>query len=207
MKRCLHGEIEGVALRARHDPAARRRGDRTAGGFARPRRLGMHDAPHGVLDRPVAGAAAEVALQRARQIVELLWGEAGDRRDHARGAEAALEPLRVQEPLLDGRQRPVGRGEALDGGDFAALGAHGRKDAAVHRAPVDMDGAGPAVARVAALLDAEPAELAQEGAQALAGPRPRVEKRSVHRDAHARRSARISSASMKVSMRRQSERP
>ena len=59
--------------------------------------------------------------------------------------------------------------QAFDGGDLAAVGAEGRDQAAVHRLAVEIDGAGAAVAGVAALLDAEMAELAQEGAQALAG--------------------------------------
>ena len=39
----------------------------------------------------------------------------------------------------------------------------------MHRRAVEPDGAGAAIAGVAALLDAEAAVLAQEGAQALAG--------------------------------------
>ena len=64
----------------------------------------------------------------------------------------------------------VGR-KALDGGDLAVLGAEGRDQAAMHRLAVEQHGAGAAIAGVAALLDAEPAELAQEGAQALPGAR------------------------------------
>ena len=43
--------------------------------------------------------------------------------------------------------------------------------AAVHRLAVDQHGAGAAIAGVAALLDAEMSELAQERAQALPGAR------------------------------------
>ena len=59
-------------------------------------------------------------------------------------------------------------GEALDGRDLATFGAKGRDDAAVDRDPVEPDGARAAVAGIASLLDAEPTQFAQEGAQALA---------------------------------------
>ena len=61
----------------------------------------------------------------------------------------------------------VGR-EAFDGGDGVALGAEGGDEAAMHRLAVEQHGAGAAVAGVAAFLDAEMSELAQERAQALA---------------------------------------
>ncbi len=59
--------------------------------------------------------------------------------------------------------------EPLDGGDLAPRGAEGGHQAGVERHAVEPDRAGAAIALVAAFLDAEPAELAQEGAQALAG--------------------------------------
>ncbi len=58
------------------------------------------DAAHRVGDRAVAGAAAEIALERARQVGPLRLVEGGHGHDHAGGAEAALEALRVQEGLL-----------------------------------------------------------------------------------------------------------
>jgi hypothetical protein len=87
---------------------------------------------------------------------------------HAGGAVAALEGLRVVERLLDGMQLAV-LGEALDGRDLAALAAEGGHQAGVERLAVEPHRAGAAVARVAAFLDAEHFEVAQEGAQALAG--------------------------------------
>ena len=44
----------------------------------------------------------------------------------------------------------------------------------MHRLAVEVDGAGAAIAGVAALLDAVPAEGAQQRAQALAGARFRL---------------------------------
>ena len=52
-----------------------------------------------------------------------------------------------------------------------AVGAEGGDQAAMHRLAVDQHGAGAAVAGVAALLDAEVPEFAQERAQALSGAR------------------------------------
>src|SRR5262245_34742429 len=63
------------------------------------------------------------------------------------------------------------RPKALDGGHAMAVGAEGRDQAAMHRLAVEQHGAGAAVAGIAAFLDAEMAELAQEGAQALPGAR------------------------------------
>ena len=60
--------------------------------------------------------------------------------------------------------------EPLEGRDRAALGPEGGDEAAVDRLAVEPDRARAAVAGVASLLHAEPAEVAQERAQALAGP-------------------------------------
>ncbi len=85
------------------------------------------------------------------------------------GAEAALKPLRIEEGLLHRMGAAVGR-EAFDGGGRRmAFGAERRDQAAMHRLAVEQHGAGAAVAGVAAFLDAEMAELAQERAQALPG--------------------------------------
>ena len=86
------------------------------------------------------------------------------------GAEPALKRLRIEKRLLHRMRAAVGR-EAFDGGDGMAVGAEGRDQAAVHRLAVDQHGAGAAVAGVAAFLDAEMPELAQERAQALSGAR------------------------------------
>ncbi len=102
----------------------------------------------------------------------------------------------------------VAPARAFDGGDGAPPCPEGRGDAAMDRLAVDPDRAGPAISRVAPFLDAEPAELAQEGSQALAGARRVVGRRSVDDETHgARSSSRISAARCAVTRRRQSRRP
>ena len=167
----LHRGVEGVAGLAGDDRlgpagAPTPHADGRAG-------LVVLDGAHAVdrvLDGVVAGAAAEVALEMPRQVLASSAVKVGGRHDHAGGAEAALEPLRVEERLLHRVQLAV-PGQSLDGRDLAALGAEGGDEAAVDRHAVEPDGAGAAVAGVAPLLDAEPAQVAQEGAQALAGRR------------------------------------
>ena len=61
--------------------------------------------------------------------------------------------------------------ETFDGGDGMTFGTKGRDNAAMHRLAIEQHGAGAAVAGIAAFLDAEMTELAQECAQALAGLR------------------------------------
>ena len=125
-------------------------------------------------DRAIAGAAAEIAFERARQIVALRLVERGGGHDHAGGAEAALKALRIEKGLLHRMQAVRRAGEPFDRRDAAPLGAERRHEAAMHGLAVEMDGAGAAIAGIAAFLDAEPAELAQEGSQALAGTRRRL---------------------------------
>src|ERR1700710_956951 len=104
----------------------------------------------------------------------------------------------------------VGR-KTLDGGDGMAIGAKGGDQAAMQRLAVDQHGAGAAVAGVAAFLDAEMAELAQKGPQALSGPRAFRKFLAVDLIAHGRAgpcsSARISSASRSVMCLRQAGLP
>jgi hypothetical protein len=64
-------------------------------------------AGKGVVDRPIAGAPAQVALERMRQVRSLFFGQRGRRHDHPRGAETALEGLRIQERLLHRMQRAI----------------------------------------------------------------------------------------------------
>ena len=59
-------------------------------------------------------------------------------------------------------------GQAFDGRHLVPGGAESGHQAGMHRRSVEPDGAGAAIAGIAALLDAETAVLAQEGAQALA---------------------------------------
>jgi len=53
-----------------------------------------------VLDRAIAGAAAQIALQRGGKIGALRLVQRRAGQDHARGAEAALKRLRVEKGLL-----------------------------------------------------------------------------------------------------------
>ena len=79
--------------------------------------------------------------------------------DHAGRAVAALQRVVLVEGLLHRVQRAVVGGEALDGGDLAAVGLHGEHRAALHALAVEVDGAGAAVAGVAADDGADLAEL------------------------------------------------
>jgi hypothetical protein len=198
-------DIEGVPRRTGDDLRAGGRAE--AGADRLPGRglLDGADAVDRVGDGAVSGAAAEVALERARQVGQLRLVQRGGRHDHPGGAEAALEALRVQEALLH-RVQAGRRRQALDGGDLPALGAEGRIDAAVHRHAVDVHGAGAAVAGVAALLDAEAALLAQVRPQALPGAGRLVVVGPVDSYCHAS-SARISWANRPVRCRRQAGRP
>ena len=141
--------------------------DRLAGG----RFLDLDDAVDRILDRAVSRAAAQVSLQRARQILLLLIGERRRSHDHARGAEAALETGGVSELSLQ-RVQVLRCAEPLDRGDLASLGAKRRRDAAVHRIAVEPHRAGAAIACVTTLFDAMPAERPHECAKAL--PRSRL---------------------------------
>src|SRR5206468_8985913 len=118
----------------------------------------------------IAGAAADVALQRSAKIGALRLVERGGGEDHACGTEAALEALCVEEGLLH-RMRAAISAKPFDRGDGAAFGAEGWDQAAVHRLAVEQHGAGAAIAGVAAFLHAEMAEFAQERPQALARAR------------------------------------
>ena len=165
-----------------------------AAGLAGDVLLGIHHAVQRIVDRVIAGAATEIALEHARQVVERILIEGRRGHDHAGGAVAALEGLRIEKGLLHGMKLAV-PSEPLDGGDLALLGAKGRHQAAVERHAVEPDGAGAAVALVAALLDAEPAVVAQEGAQALAWCRLGGKHLAVDRELHrAASSSRICTA-------------
>ena len=193
MQGALHNHVHRVAGFPGDDALAERVGEarphRGPGGVRR----GVADAADRVDDGPVAGATTEISFQRVRQVLALRLGERSRRHDHAGGAEPALEGLRVDERLLDGMQRTVVR-QTLDGDDRVVLGAEGGDQAGVHRLSVEPDRAGAAVPLVAALLDAQTAEVAQEGAQALAGRRLAADGSAVEREVHAAYSPRASSA-------------
>ena len=94
------------------------------------------------------------------------------------------KPLRVDESPLH-RVQPVAVGEPFDGRHLPAGGSEGRHQATVDGHAVEPGRAGPAIPGVAPLLDAEPAQVAQEGAQALPGAWLQGEALSVDVKAHA----------------------
>ncbi len=201
--------VERVARASGDDVGPGRRRHAVATGGAGFRGFDFVPAGKRVLDGPVAGAAAQVSLQRLPKVRALRLIERSRGHDHAGGAEAALEALRVEKGALHGMQF-VAAGEAFDGRYLAAFGAEGGNEAAVHRLAVERHRAGAAVAGVAAFLDAEPAELAQEGAQALPRRRLGLRQLAVDGQFHApspASSRRISSARCSVMCRRQAGLP
>ncbi len=167
MQRVLGRHVERVMRLAGDDRLGERVAQAPAAGFAGDVLLDIDDAVQRVVDAVIAGAAAQIALQHARQVLARLLIEGRGGHDHAGGAEAALKGLRIEKGLLHGVQLAV-TGEALDGRDRAPFGAKGRHQAAMERHAVQPHGAGAAIALVAAFLDAEPAMLAQECSEALA---------------------------------------
>jgi len=136
MQKAFHRDIHRVAGAAADDGACRRRRHVAAAGVARFGPFDLTHAANGILDGPIAGAAANVAFQRRRQILALRLVEARSRDDHSRRAEAALEALGLQEGLLHGMQFAVAR-QSFDRRDKTLLGAIGRKQAGMHRIAVD----------------------------------------------------------------------
>jgi hypothetical protein len=86
---------------------------------------------------------------------------------------------RVEKGLLH-RVQLAGLRQPFDGGDHAPRGAKGRHQAGMHRHAVEPDRTGAAIARIAALLDAEHATLAQKRPQALSGQRFGGKQMAVH---------------------------
>jgi len=146
VQQARHADVERVARRARHH-------------ICRCRGRGVHHCPaiNRIGDSAVAGAAAQVALHGPGQVGPLRLVQRMDRHHHARGAEPALEALRLGEAALCRvHLRPA---QPLYRRDLAVRRAEGRHQAAMHRHPVQQHGAGAAIAGAASLLDAEPAEL------------------------------------------------
>src|SRR5450631_3353682 len=168
MQQALDGGIERIARRAAYHLRTGGRGQAAAERIAGACVLAIGLAVKGVLDRTIAGAATQIAFQRGAEILLLGLVERGAGENHARGAEAALERLGIEEGLLH-RVKFAIISESLNGGDGMAFGPERRDQAAMHRLAIDQDGAGAAVSGVAALLDAEMAGFAQERAQTLSG--------------------------------------
>jgi hypothetical protein len=92
-------------------------------------------------------------------------GDAGDGgADLARGAVTALEGVVLDEGGLDGRQLSALR-DAFDGRDLRALVHDRQGQAGIDAAAVDEDGAGAALATVAAFLGAGQAEYFTQGVE------------------------------------------
>ena len=106
-----------------------------------------------VADCAISGTAAKRTLA--------VWGHsAGGGIGHhlSSGAISALERLCVQESLLC-RVKSVVLGESFYRDDLPSFGAKGWRDAGMNSAAIEPDGAGAAVARVAAGLNAVIAKL------------------------------------------------
>ena len=122
-------------------PSTRDAGPAPAGRAAR-LRVDLAHALGGVDDRPVAGAAAQVAGQRVvdglarRRVRALVEPEQAHR--EARRAEAALRGMALDQRLLHRVQAPVGRGERLDGEHRLAVERRQRPDAGVDRLPASV---------------------------------------------------------------------
>ena len=145
---------------------------RLGGGEVRP---SLSDrASYGPSDGGIARAAAQVVAQRLR---DLGFGGIGDpveeglrRHDHAGRAETALDGALEDEGPLQRMELPARPGEAFDRLDLGAVHARGLEDAGAPGLPVDDDGAGAAVALLAAVLRADQAEfLAEEAEQGQRG--------------------------------------
>src|SRR5262249_12638081 len=81
----------------------------------------------------------------------------GRGQDHTRRAEAALQAVVLDERTLNRMQRAVGC-QPLDRRDVATIRLPGEHGAALHGASVEEDGAGAALARVAADVGPRPPE-------------------------------------------------
>ena len=183
MEHSVQLHVRGVAGRAGDNRMGERILQAGAADVADAIFFDVTDARQCILDGVVAGAAAEIALETEWEVFLLLVGKARGCHDHARGAEPALEGLRIEERLLHRMKRTIA-GESFDGCNLASFGTKRRHEAAVDRFTVEPDRARTAVACIAALFYAEPSEITRKGAQALAGSRLGVENLSVDFVAH-----------------------
>ena len=102
----------------------------------------------------IAGAAAQISRNAhadfiVRRVRDLLQQPVGTD-DHARRAEAALQAVHLAKALLQRMQRAIRVGDALDGEHLRALGLNREHGAGSYRLAVEIDGAGAAVAGLAA---------------------------------------------------------
>ena len=194
MQHAVHRRhIEGVMRVAADDRLGEWIAHAPAAGLSGNILLDIDHAVQRIVDAVIAGAAAQITLQHARQVLARLCIEGRGGHDHAGGAKAALKGLRVEKGLLHRVQLAVPL-QTLDGGDGAACGPKSRQQAAMERHPVQPHGAGAAIALIAALLDPEPSVVAQERPQALARRGLGGKSLAVDREVHAESSALICSA-------------
>src|SRR5213593_2511624 len=110
----------------------------------------------------VASAAAEIAVDSVPDLGlarrGVLGQEVDRRHNESRSAEPALQAGLLPERLLEGME-PTVRGQSLDRRDSPAFRLHGEHRAALHRAAVDKDRAGAALARIAPDVRAREVEL------------------------------------------------
>jgi hypothetical protein len=125
MERAISRHVERVARLAGDDLFGERVAQAPAAGFnSRGFLLDIDDAVQRVVDAVIAGAAAQIALQHAWQLLARLRIEGRGGHDHAGGAEAALKGLRIEKGLLHRVQLAAER-EPFDGGDLAPGAAEG----------------------------------------------------------------------------------
>lgn len=164
-------DVEGVARGAGHHLGPGRGTQIPADGLSGVRLIGVPYAAHRVLDDPVAGAAADVPLERPGRSVSCSssraavvirypavqnphWNPCASRNCRCTGWSSPSSPA---SPSTVVTARPSARTAGVE--------------ATVHRLPVDVHRARPAIPRVTALLDAEPAAFTEVGAQTLTGAR------------------------------------
>src|SRR6266852_1366972 len=127
---------------------------------------------HGLEDVPVAGAAADVALQRLLDLVvaraRVRTQQGGRAHQHPGRAIPALERVVIAERLLERCELAVFR-EPFDGLDLRPVGLYREEHAALHELAVDDHRAGAAVPGIAADVAAGQIEVvANEVDQQLA---------------------------------------
>src|SRR5262249_60043322 len=118
---------------------------------------------HGLDDVVVTGAAADIALElvahgRLVELAAIAMDNVDRGHDHARGAEAALQPVIVAERRLH-RVQVVALGNAFDRGDARSRGLSGQHGAGFYRLAIDVNDTGAALAGVAADMGASQVQM------------------------------------------------
>ena len=183
MKHPVHFHVSGVPGGAGDNGMGERILDAATANVANTIFFHVADARQCILDRVIPGAAAEVSLEAEGEVFLFLVGKTCRSHNHTRGAEPALECLRIEERLLHRVKRTVA-GKSLDGFNFPSFRTKCWHEAAVDRFTVKPDRACTAVARVTALFYAEPSQITDKRAQALAGSRLGVKNPSIDFVAH-----------------------